>query len=99
MSKAISKNMKITLILLILRAGTQSHVFHTYAAIAHYKDASSLVSPSPQQQPSWQYTEDVKHESYHTVKAQQEKSIVPTGRHVTTFKKSQEQQHFEAKNC
>lgn len=30
-----------------------SHL-HRYAAVAHYKDASSLVSPSPRQQPSWQ---------------------------------------------
>jgi len=39
------KNMGITLILLTPQAGTPSHVFHRYAAITHYKDASSSVSP------------------------------------------------------
>lgn len=41
----------------------------------------------------------VKHESYHTVNANPWKGIVPTGRLVTAFKKSQKQHRFEAKNC
>lgn len=42
MSKGLSKNMKTTLILLILQASMQSYTVHRYTTTACYEDAFSF---------------------------------------------------------